>query len=225
MKQPPVEIKRVEQGSPRVSDAMAYTAKVRDTAALFLAHNIGVYWKPAVSHTDNAHRVQIKWADDSLDVLLQTSFDYALGKCLADPWMKHSGAINEDQTQWFKAFGKRPSAMLAINPIDKILEYDKYFGNNIKPGRIIYSDTIPSGNVLCLNWSKNNYIDIGLIEGDDATVWVEYYTQMEFIMLSAQEDNLESELAESSKLYDSMLVNIRNLAGVSVLDGVLNGLI
>lgn len=223
----PVAIKRVEQGERGISDSTS-TKKLLQTQkvqSLFRAHFIGHLWKSAVSHEDDAHHIHITWPEkdsDGLDILIEAGFDYALGECLKDEYMKHSGAINEDQSRWFREFGRRHDGMLAINPLDKIIEYDKYFGKNIAPERIAYSDVIPSGSVLCFSWLKYNYIHLEFNEDGTADAWMKYNTQIDPKKFVSQDDIDDDDEPE---ICDSMLVNMHGLAGASVVDNILDGLI
>jgi hypothetical protein len=216
----PVAIKRVDQNSQSSN-----VLKQRQTYTMFTSHFIGSLWKPAVSHEPDAFHCRImlsSGSDSELDTLVQIGFDYALPLCLADPHMKHSGAINEEQSKWFREFGRRHDGMLAINPIDKILEYDTYFGKNIAPERIAYSSCIPSGSVLCFSWLKANYMHVKFNDDGFADVWMKYNTQIDSEKYRSPDD---IDADDEPEIVDSMLVNILGLAGPSIMDTILDGLI
>jgi hypothetical protein len=223
---PPVEIKRVEQGERGISDS-ASTKKLLQTQrvhSLFRSHFIGHLWKPAVNHEDGVHHTRITWPEkdsDGLDILVEAGFEYALGECLKDQYMKRSGPVNEGQSRWFREFGRRHDGMLAINPLDTILEYDKYFGKNIAPERIAYADVIPPGHVLCFSWLKDNYMHLEFNEDGTADAWMKYNTQIDSKKFASKDDIDDDE----PEICDSMLVNIPGLAGASVVDNILDGLI
>lgn len=233
---PPVAIKRVGQEDTGLASSQSTSTRLMQHKAksLFLAHFIGTLWRPAVSHGPEAHYQRLEFGHNDIeaqfDALIQVGYDYALEQCLQDPYMKHSGAINEDQTNWFKAFGRRMDGMLAINPLDKILEYDKYFGKNIAPERIIYSECIPSGNVLCFSWLKNNYMHVEIGDNNTIDAWMHYKTQADTTKLDSSADDvynisLDENNDDDDDICDSMLVNIRGLSGESIIDRLIDGLI
>lgn len=224
MSKAPTAIKRVDQSESR-STGTETLLKQRQIHTVFTAHFIGNLWKPAISHEDDAFHCHIPMtggSDAELDNLVQIGFDYALSLCLADPHMKRSGSINEEQSKWFREFGRRHDGMLAINPMDKILEYDQYFGKNISPERIAYSSCIPSGNVLCFSWLKANYMHIKFKDDGFADVWMKYSTQIDAEKYKSPDDLGDDDEPE---ICDSMLVNILGLAGGSIMDTLLDGLI
>lgn len=224
----PTIIKRVGQVDSKSSSSLSTPTLLKQQKAnsLFLAHFIGTLWKPAVSHEDDAFHQVVTWShhdnESQYDTLIQIGYDYALSECLKDPYMKHSGAINEDQSKWFREFGRRHDGMLAINPIDKILEYEKYFGKNIAPERIAYSSCIPSGNVLCFSWLKDNYMHIEFRDDSMVDVWMKYNTQIDAKKYESPDD---IDVDDEPEICDSMLVNILGLAGESIMDTLLDGLI
>ena len=145
----------------------------------------------------------VKTADNQIDYdtlvvnIENLCNDYAIGICLLEPSLSHSQPINPQQSQWFRDFGKRNNGILAISPIDKQLKYEELFGRNINPSHIIYSSSVPSGNVLCFSWKFNN-MKIH-VEDDECMIWVKYDTAKE----------------------SSMLVNILSLEAPNLLDMML----
>jgi hypothetical protein len=224
----PVAIKRVDQGSRGISDSISTKTllKTHRVRNLFRNHYIGHLWNSSESHEDDTCHIQITWAEkdsDGLSLLIDPGFEYAIGECLKDKHMKHSGAVSEAQSQWFRAFGRRNDGMLAINPLDRVLEYEKYFGNNIAQDRIAYAEVVPPGNVLCFSWLKANYMHLEFNEDRTVDVWMKYHTQINPKMYASPDDIDYDE--DEEEFIDSMLVNIRGLQGASMLDELLNGLI
>lgn len=221
----PTPIKRVGTNhSAPVSQSTIAKSKVK---MLFCSHRIGGLWRNADSHNDDYYHEHIDTSDltheECFNKLIEIGFEYALGECMKDPYLKHSGAINEEQTKWFRAFGNRHDGMLGINPIDQPMHYEKYFGSKIAIERIAYSTLIPSGNVLCFSWLRDNYMHLELMPDASIDVWMKYNTQV--VNPAQYVTDLEDIITDESDIIDSMLVNILELSGPSLMDELLNGLI
>lgn len=227
MSNPPNAIKRVDQSQqyekPSVDDALNLHKELQYYSNIFNSHRIGQLWTLATGYQNDAFHCQIpltkSMKSQALDELMQIGFDYALQLCLADPNMKWSGPISEEQSDWFRNFGRRHNGMLAINPLDKILEYDKYFGNKIEPERIAYSPCIPERKVLCFSWLKAGYMHIKFNDNGIADVWMKYSSQIDTSGYKSLYDIGDNDEAE---ICDSMLVDILGLAGHSTMDILLN---
>lgn len=196
-------------------------------------HRLGIYWRGGNSHNADDFHCTLPLPPigphmghkDQLDAFLETvipvGIEYVIPLCLQDPYMKRSGAINEEQSDWFRAFGNRHDGMLAINPLDKTLEYEKYFGKAIDRNRIVYHSCIPEGCVLCFSWLRDNYIHMKVNPNGMVDVWMKYNTQI----TKGKYQHLDDWEESDEDIVDSMLVNIRGLSGMSVVDEVLNGLV
>lgn len=216
----------VSPNTPELSDDFMVSSMVRDLLSSYREHNIRRYWIHGTDHPTGPHVYMYKYVpnhcnDDGgesfsylskfyepvWDGILELGFEYAVDICLATPGLLHSTEINEEQSNWFRAFVLREKSMLAINPIDKTFQYELYFGKDISPDRLIYTDSVPSGSVLCLQWSMTN------------CVYVDCDNEHEHFNVSMY----YSPVGRGCKSpLDSMLVNIANLRPENILDMMLN---
>jgi hypothetical protein len=123
---------------------------------------------PTINYNYNAYHSEPRF----MNTLFKLGMDYMIPIFLECKWLKHSTEPNRIQSDWFRRFVKNAKSYFVINPADKEQNYELYFADEVPAGKVIYSDIIPVGYVLCFRRASNQLMHLQDNIDGTTDIWV-----------------------------------------------------